>query len=136
MSVCESGPQDACIEEKAVEYNITDNRITLQLNRELSQRGYEAILSCLASALTPETRTLLVDKKGFKRNLADIDDARSYGQRFGNLLQTYGVRAALVIDPKDFYETAMCVFAMETGAKIMTTDSVEEASMWLDGFIN
>lgn len=135
MSVCENRQEDACV-ENAVEYDITDTRISLQLNRELSERGYEAVLACLANTLTPETRTLFVDKRGFKRSAASIEEAKSYGKRFGDLLQTYRVRAALVIDPKDFYETAMCVFAMESGAKIMTTDSVKEANLWLDGFIN
>ncbi len=135
MSVCENKANDALV-EKAVDYDITDDRITLIFNRELSERGYEAVLACLGTIISPDIKTLLVNKKGFKRDLSDIEDAKSYGRRFGDLLQTYNVRAALVIDPKDFYETAMCVFAMETGAKIMTTDSLREADLWLDGFIN
>lgn len=126
---------NSCI-EPMVDYSVDKDRITLAINRDLSDGGYDAILACLTDVLTPQIKALFVDKKGFKRKSVNLEDAKEYGRRFGTLLKQNGVRAALVIDPNDTYESAMCVYAMEIGAKIMTTESKREALLWLDGKIN
>ncbi len=119
----------------AVACDLKEGRLTTKINSALTECAYDDLLARLAKCFLPDISTLLIDKQGHKRPSADIDLAKSFGQRFGELLAAHKIRVAIVLDPKDFYETAMCVYAMETGAKIFTTDSRSEATLWLDGAI-
>ena len=119
----------------AAECDLKNGRLTFRLDADLSENAYDDLLARFATYLLADVSTLLIDKQGYKRSCASIDVAKSFGKKFGELLAVNKIRAAIVIDPKDFYETAMCVYAMETGAKIFTTDSRAEATMWLDGAI-
>ena len=119
----------------AVACDLKEGRLTTKINTNLTERAYDDLLKRFTKCFLPDISTILIDKQGHKRPSSDIDLAKSFGQKFGDLLCANQIRAAIVIDPKDFYETAMCVYAMETGAKIFTTDSRSEATMWLDGAI-
>ncbi len=119
-----------------VDYEVNGDRLTLDLKGDISKCSCGTIFEYLGRVLTTDIKSLLIDKKGFKRESSDIEDVKLFGHRFGRMLQEHRIQAALVLDPQDFFETAMCVFAMETGAKIMTTDSRHEAALWLEGGIN
>ncbi len=130
----EQGAARPC-EDKLVDYNVTGTRLTVTVLHVLTDQNHEALLDCLSRTLKPDIDTLLFDKRGIGSHTIGLGEAKSFGTRLGDLLSQHRVKAALVIDPSDFFTTALCVFAMDSGAKVMATQSRSEAVAWLDGRI-
>jgi hypothetical protein len=108
--------------------------LTVRLVAPAPKGSFDEALEGLLQGMSDPVESLLLDKGGQLR-ADDFPAARCFGARLGEMLRMRQIRTAMLIDPKDYFETAVCVFAMERGARIIAAHSLDEAQQWLDGHL-
>ncbi|NIA71387.1 hypothetical protein HBA54_22585 [Pelagibius litoralis] len=114
--------------------SVLDRRLFIEFGEKATEVIDDDVYDLIVESLMGGVQTILIVKRSHPQDLC-MNQVRVFGRKLGRLLCLHEARLAMVNDPVDCYEAAMCNFAMQQGAKVFTTDTAREALLWLDGEI-
>lgn len=118
-------------QRKTFAYYFENGRLTIELNDAATEDTYGEVYDIIAALLPVGLRSILIDKKGQTWSI-DRDNATAFGTKLGVLLKYFEARIAVVTDLNDYYDAAVGLHASQNGARILITDSLPDATLWLD----